>query len=86
MKLTLEQINHALSFVLEPDLKKDIIALKLVQNIQVEENSLSFDLLIHNPALHNKKRMEEACEHNIHRFYPEVKVNFFLRKEWYPGE
>lgn len=74
MTPTLEQINHALSFVVEPDLKKDLIALKLVKNIQVAENQVSFDVFIHNPALHNKKRMEEACEHHIHRFYPELKV------------
>lgn len=75
MILTEEQTNHALSFVIEPDLKKDIVALNLIRNLKFEENAISFDVLIHNPALHNKKRMQDACEHQIHRFYPEVKVN-----------
>ncbi len=75
MKLTIEQIQHALSFVIEPDLKKDIIELGLVSDIQSDENKLSFVLAISNPALHNKKRMEEACEHHIKRFYPDVDID-----------
>jgi ATP-binding protein involved in chromosome partitioning len=73
-----ETILKALSFVIEPDLKKDIIELNLVSNLSVNENTISFDLAINNPALHNKKRMEEACLHQIQRFIKEpfeLKVN-----------
>ena len=66
-KITKTDIEKALSFVMEPDLNKDIISLGLVKNLSLEGNKVSFQLSVHNPAMHNKKRMEEACRFNIHR-------------------
>lgn len=57
-----KDILEALGYVIEPDLKKDIITLNLVSNIAVENNVIKFDLQINNPAMHNKKRIVEACE------------------------
>lgn len=68
MEITFEKIREALSFVIEPDLKKDIIELDLVSNVEVKNNTIYFDLKISNPAMHNRKRMEEACEHQLKRF------------------
>ena len=68
MNVTVAKIEEALSFVIEPDLKKDIISLQLVSNIRYEKGTVKFDLKISNPAMHNRKRMEEACEHQIKRF------------------
>ena len=62
-----EEILEALSFVIEPDLKKDIVELKLVSNISSKEGVVAFDLQINNPAMHNKKRMVEACELHLKR-------------------
>lgn len=75
-ELNIESIKKALSFVIEPDLKKDIISLGLVSNIQInpENKTVEFTLQVNNPAMHNKKRMEDACAHQINRFHPEVKV------------
>jgi len=67
MNFTENDIKRALSFVNEPDLKKDIIELNLVSNIKVESNNISFDLQINNPAMHNKKRVIEACEMHLNR-------------------
>jgi len=57
-----KDILEALGYVIEPDLKKDIITLNLVSNIAVENNVIKFNLQINNPAMHNKKRIVEACE------------------------
>ena len=83
MNPTVESVKEALSFVIEPDLKKDIIALDLVSNIQVESNKVSFEVQISNPAMHNRKRMEEACEHHLKRVHGneiqvEVMANIIL--------
>ncbi len=67
MSFSESDIKKALSFVIEPDLKKDIIELNLVSNIKLEENKISFDLQISNPAMHNKKRIIEACEIHLNR-------------------
>mgnify|MGYP001352130669 FL=1 len=69
MNPTVESVKEALSFVIEPDLKKDIIALDLVSNIQVESNKVRFEVQISNPAMQNRKRMEEACEHHLKRVH-----------------
>lgn len=67
MSFTEEKIKQALSFVREPDLKKDVIELNLVSNIKSDGNKISFDLQINNPAMHNKKRVIEACEMHLNR-------------------
>lgn len=65
MTITEEKIKEGLSFVLEPDLKKDIISANLVSNIQIKDKKVSFRLKLNNPAMHNRKRMVEACEHYL---------------------
>lgn len=67
MNFDQKDILEALSFVIEPDLKKDIVDLNLVSNIKSEGNKISFDLQINNPAMHNKKRITEACELHLNR-------------------
>ena len=67
MSFTESDIKKALSFVIEPDLKKDIIELNLVSNIKFDGNKVRFDLQINNPAMHNKKRILEACEVHLNR-------------------
>lgn len=67
MSFSVEKIKQALSFVREPDLKKDIIELNLVSNINSEGNKVTFDLQINNPAMHNKKKVLEACEMHLNR-------------------
>lgn len=63
-----EQVLDALKHIIEPDLKKDIVTLGLVSDITVNGKDISFKLKISNPAMHNRKRMEEACAFNIERF------------------
>ena len=67
MNFSEKDILHALSFVVEPDLKKDVVELNLVSNIKTEGNNISFSLQINNPALHNKKRIIEACQLHLDR-------------------
>ena len=63
--MTKDEILKALSFVLEPDLKKDVVSLNLVSNIGIDGDKVTFDLKVQNNALHNKKRIEEACIFHI---------------------
>jgi ATP-binding protein involved in chromosome partitioning len=68
---TKEEVLKALSSVQEPDLKKDIVELNLVGDIVCENNSVAFSVKVHNPALHSRKKMEEACEFAIQRYVSE---------------
>jgi len=64
-----DSLLKALSNVAEPDLKKDIVSLDLISDIIVSETSVSFTVAIQNAALHARKRMIEACEFAIERFF-----------------
>ncbi len=68
-----------LSYVIEPDLKKNIVEANLVSGLKIKGNQVSFDLKINNPAMHNRQKMEEAIEHYLHQYVSkdiEVEVNF----------
>ncbi len=69
MKITEENIKEALKKVIEPDLKKDIITLDLVSDIKVDGNTISFTVKVYNPAMHAKKRMEEALQFALERAF-----------------
>lgn len=67
MEITQEKVLEALSNVIEPDLKKDVVELSYVSNLQIEDKKISFTVKVNNPAMHSKKRMQEACEFAIER-------------------
>lgn len=75
MEITNENILKALTNVIEPDLKKDIVSLGLVSNIKLDGNNISFTIQVSNPAMHSKKRMTEACEFQVKRFFPESEIS-----------
>jgi ATP-binding protein involved in chromosome partitioning len=60
MPITEEALQAALSRVIEPDLKKDIVELDLVQEVVIDEDTISVIVEVSNPAMHSRKRMEEA--------------------------
>ncbi|HRO40299.1 MAG TPA: Mrp/NBP35 family ATP-binding protein [Flavobacteriales bacterium] len=65
MAITEEGLYKALSKVIEPDLKKDIVELDLVKDVTVDENVVTVIVEVSNPALHNRKRVEEAVKFQI---------------------
>ncbi len=67
MAITREQILEVLGSIIEPDLKKDIVTLNLVEDIQIEGNKIKLLVNIFNTALHAKKRMQEALIFNLKR-------------------
>lgn len=69
MEITVDNIKEALKKVIEPDLKKDIITLDLVSDIEVDGNAISFEVKVYNPAMHAKKRMQEALEFALERAF-----------------
>jgi ATP-binding protein involved in chromosome partitioning len=77
--ITEENLKEALRKVVEPDLKKDIITLDLVSDIKIDGNNVSFTVKVFNPAMHAKKRMEEALEFALERaFGKDVNANVSL--------
>lgn len=69
MELNRDEILKVLGNILEPDLKKDIVSLNLVDELTFSGNEISLTISLSNPALHARKRMQEAVEFNLKRFF-----------------
>jgi ATP-binding protein involved in chromosome partitioning len=66
MNYTIEKIEQALSQVNDPDLKKDLITLKMIENISIKGKIISFDLVLTTPACPMKNMMKNDCINAIH--------------------
>ena len=76
MELTRENILEILGNITEPDLKKDLVSSNLIESLDFTRNEINLTVLVSNPALHARKRMQEAVEFNLNRFFGEsVKIN-----------
>src|ERR1700749_4049434 len=68
MTITKEEVLQALSNVEEPDLKKDLVTLNMVQDIHIEGNRVSFSVILTTPACPLKAMIENACRNAILHF------------------
>jgi ATP-binding protein involved in chromosome partitioning len=76
MELNRENVLDVLGSVIEPDLKKDIISANLVEDLTIEANKISLRVLVSNPALHAKKRMQEAVDFNLkNKFGKDIEIS-----------
>lgn len=78
MIITKEQVLEALSNVEEPDLKKDLVTLNMIQDIHIDGNKLSFSVILTTPACPLKAMIENACRNAIGYFISkeiEVSIN-----------
>jgi len=76
--VTKEQVLNALSYVEEPDLKKGLVTLNMLQNIEIEGQKISFDVILTTPACPLKDHIEHACRNAIAHFIDknlEVQIN-----------
>ncbi len=67
--MTKEAVLEVLGKILEPDLKKDIVTLNFVEELNVGEQSINLSVYVSNPALHSRKRMQEAIEFNLKKAF-----------------
>lgn len=76
MELVRENVLDVLEAVMEPDLKKDIVSANLVEELKIEENAISLRVMVSNPAMHARRRMQEAIEFNLkNKFGKEISIN-----------
>lgn len=68
MSITKEQVLQALSNVEEPDLKKDLVTLNMIDDIVIDGNNLSFSVILTTPACPLKALIENACRNAIAHF------------------
>ena len=69
MELNRESVLEVLGNITEPDLKKDLVSANLVEDIQIGDNFVHLHVYVSNPAMHARKRMEEALVFNLKRVF-----------------
>jgi len=67
MELSKENLLKALSEVRDPDLKKDLVTLGMIQNIHISDNKAAFDVVLTTPACPLKEVIKKDCEEAIKR-------------------
>jgi ATP-binding protein involved in chromosome partitioning len=73
--MTQEDILKALSTVQEPDLKKDLVTLNMIQNIDIQGKKVSFTVVLTTPACPLKELIRQNCEKAIHELIaPDIQV------------
>jgi ATP-binding protein involved in chromosome partitioning len=60
------EILKALSTVQEPDLKHDLVSLKMIENLEIQGKNVSFTIVLTTPACPMKEKMITDCTQAIH--------------------
>ena len=79
--MTEDELLKALSTVQEPDLKNDLVTLKMVQDISISGHVISFTVVLTTPACPLKDKIKNDCVNAILAVDPsaQVTVNFTSR-------
>ncbi|MBX6379595.1 MAG: Mrp/NBP35 family ATP-binding protein [Thermoflavifilum aggregans] len=73
--ITEQQVLAALSQVHDPDLGKDLVSLRMIQDLQIEGKKIRFRIVLTTPACPVKDAMQQACINAIHMMVdPEAEV------------
>ena len=76
MSITKEAILTALKEVNDPDLKKDLVTLGMIQNIKIDGSQVAFDVVLTTPACPLKELIKKDCEGALERhFGTDIEVN-----------
>lgn len=69
---TKEDILKALSTVQEPDLRKDLVTLNMIQDIVIDGDTVTFTVVLTTPACPLKEKIETDCIEAIHKLVSPV--------------
>ncbi|TAG47745.1 MAG: DUF59 domain-containing protein, partial [Runella slithyformis] len=74
-----EKILQALSTVQEPDLKKDLVTLNMIRDVEAGLDQVSFTVVLTTPACPLKELIRKNCTDAIHaHFGAHIRVNINL--------
>lgn len=82
MIITEEKVLAALSHVEDPDLKKDLVTLKMIKDVKIEDKNVSFTLELTTPACPMKDMLKNACINAVKHFVSaeaEIDINITSR-------
>jgi ATP-binding protein involved in chromosome partitioning len=71
MNITKEQVLEALKNVEDPDLKKDLVTLGMIKDLEVEGKNVRFTVVLTTPACPMKELIHKACVNAVLHFIDE---------------
>ena len=77
--ITNEQVLKALGTVMEPELHQDLVTLNFVRDIRIEENAVSFTIMLTTPACPLKHVLQRDSENALRRDLPgigQIRIHF----------
>lgn len=80
--LSKDKVLEALSQVIEPDLKKDLVSLGMIENLSINDRKVRFTIVLTTPACPLKDLMRNACVNAITHLVDsgaEVEIDFTAR-------
>jgi ATP-binding protein involved in chromosome partitioning len=79
MSITTEQVISALRHVNDPDFKKDLVTLNMIEDIVIDGKKISFRMVLTTPACPMKNMMRDSCVEAIHQYVDpsaDVEIDF----------
>ncbi|HFC11917.1 MAG TPA: iron-sulfur cluster carrier protein ApbC [Anaerolineae bacterium] len=70
--VTKERILAAMSTVIEPELGRDMVSLNMVRDIEIDDNNVTFTIMLTTPACPLKHVMQSTSETALRRDVPEM--------------
>ncbi len=80
MSITKEAVLKALSTVEEPDLKKDLVSLNMIKDVEIDGNKITFTVILTTPACPLKDLIRRRCEDAL-RFDLGMKIEITVNME-----
>jgi ATP-binding protein involved in chromosome partitioning len=74
-------VLQALSQVQEPDLKKDLVSLNMIRDLEVNGKQVSFKVMLTTPACPLKEKIRKDCEEAILAVFPEAEIQMDMQAE-----
>jgi ATP-binding protein involved in chromosome partitioning len=79
MTPSIDTILKALSTVIDPDLKRDLVSLNMIQHVHIDGNIVRFTLVLTTPACPLKNFLQESCIQAIHKqISPDLQVDIIV--------
>lgn len=78
MEITIQKVIDALKYVDDPDLKKDLVTLNMIKDVEVNGKNVSFTVVLTTPACPMKDMIQKACLNAILHYVDKealVKIN-----------
>lgn len=78
MEITVQKVLDALKYVDDPDLKKDLVTLNMIKDVEVDGKNIAFTVVLTTPACPMKDMIHNACMNAILHYVDKdakVKIN-----------